>query len=110
MSYQIHKKVLCPSSKIIDESEFDLMIYATVIYLMFGTKYHKLIYDVREMRNKIFHMKDESICTANFKQLWSDACVMLHKHGFDIELFKNLRNCDLSSVEEYKGILDFFLI
>ena len=107
MNYQINEEILCPSSKITDESEFDLMIYATVIHLMFGTKYNKLIYDVREMRNKIFHMKDESICNANFKQLWINACVMLRKHGFDTKLFKNLMTCDLSSVEEYKGILDF---
>lgn len=74
---------------------------------MFGAKYKELIYDVRDMRNKIFHMKDVSICTTNFKQLWNKAYAMLWKHGFDIELFNVLRTCDLFSVEEYKGILEF---
>ena len=107
MHYQIHKEILCPSNKIIDESKFDLMIYAAVIHLMFGAKYKELIYDVRDMRNKIFHMKDVSICTTNFKQLWNKAYAMLRKHGFDVELFNVLRTSDLFSVEEYKGILQF---
>ena len=107
MHYQIHKEILCPSNKIIDESKFDLMIYAAVLHLMFGAKYKELVYDVRDMRNKIFHMKDVSVCTTNFKQLWDDACVMLCKHGFDTKLFDVLRMFDLFSVEDYKGILEF---
>ena len=107
MDYQIHEEILCPPSKIIDENKFDLLIYTVVIHLMFGAKYDGLIYDVRDMRNKIFHMKDVSDCTANFEQLWSEACAMLHKHGFNTKLLKVLKTCDLSLVEKYKGSLQF---
>ena len=109
MNYPINKDILCPSSKVIDESKFDLMTYATVIHLMFGTKYSNFIDDVREMRNSIFHMKDKCICSGNFNQLWCDAWNMLQKYGFDTKLFINLSTCDLSSLKEYKGILDFLL-
>ena len=108
MHYQIHKEILCPPSKIIDENKFDLLIYTAVIRLIFGAKYDGLIYDVRDMRNKIFHMKDVSNCAANFEQLWNEACTMLSKHGFDIKSLNVLRTCDLPSVKEFKGILKFF--
>ena len=105
IQYQMHEEILCPPNKIIDESKFDLLTYMTIISLMFGAKYKELITDVRSMRNKFFHMSDVSISTSNFEQLWSEACNLLMKHGFNIELLDVLKTCDLSSVEEYKGIL-----
>lgn len=54
MHYQIHKEILCPSSKVVEEDKFDLLIYSAVIHLMFGAKYDELIDDVRDMRNRIF--------------------------------------------------------
>ena len=86
------------------------MIYGAVIHLLFGSKYEDLIYDVRDRRNEIYHMPDESICAAEFKKLWSQAGNMLWKHGFDIESLDDLRTCDLSSTEELKGISEFFAI
>ena len=108
MDYQIHKKILSPSDEIVDESKFDLMVYAAVVNLMFGNEdeYDNLIGDVIDMWTKIFHMKDVSICTVKFEQLWKDVCEMLTKHGFKKESDDVLRN--LSSNKEYKGILDFF--
>ena len=109
MHYQIHKDILCPSDEIIDESKFNLMIYAVVVHLMFGStvEYEKLINDVRDMRNKIFHIKDVSTCTTKFEQLWSDASDMLTRHSFDIKSLDVLRTCDLYSVGELRGILEF---
>ena len=109
MHYQIHKEILCPPSKIIDENKFDLVIYTAVIHLMFGAKYDTLIYDVRDMRHKIFHMKDVWNCTANIEQLWNEACTVLCKHGFDVKSLNVLRTSDLSLVKECKGILEFQL-
>ena len=108
--YQIHEEIFCPSDKTIDESKFDLMIYGAVIHLLFGSKYEDLICDVRDRRNEIYHMPDESICAAEFKKLWSQAGNMLWKHGFDLESLDDLRTCDLSSTEELKGISEFFAI
>ena len=54
MHYQIHKEILCLSSKVVEEDKFDLLIYSAVIHLMFGAKYDELIDDVRDMRNRIF--------------------------------------------------------
>ena len=110
MDYQIHKNILCPSDKIVDESKFDLMIYAAVVNLMFGDtdEYDNLIDDVIDMWTKIFYMKDVSICTTKFEQLWKDACDMLTEHGFNKESHFVLRN--LSSNKEFKGILDFIIV
>ena len=105
MHYQIHKEIFCPPNKIIEEEKFDLKIYAAVIHMMFGAKYKELIHDVRDMRNKIFHMKNKSIYTADFEQLWSDASVMLCNYGYDVKLVGVFRTCDLSSSEMHKGIL-----
>ena len=109
MHFRIHAGVLCPSNKVIDEKKFDLLVYATLIYYMFGDKYEKLLRDVGDMRNEIFIMQDESICKADFEQMWSDACNMLLKYDFDIELLKTLKTCDLFSVDEYRGIFEFLL-
>ena len=52
-------------------------------------------------------MTDESIRAANFNEVWTEAGTMFSKHGFDIKSLDDLRTCDLSSVEELKGILEF---
>ena len=108
LQYQLHEEILCPSNEIIDESKFDLKIYALVIYLLFGTKYKHLIYEVRDKRNKIFHMADKLICEAKFDKLWNETGDMLRKHGFDIQSLDDLKTCDLASAENLKGISKFF--
>ena len=110
MHFQIHAEILCPSNEVIDEKKFDLLVYRTVIYYMFGDKYKKVLRDVRNMRNEIFHMQDESICKADFEQLWNGACDMLLEHDFDLELLKILKTCDLFSVEEYRGYFIFHIV
>lgn len=85
------------------KKKIDLLVYTVVIQFMFGVKYKELLQDVRDMRNKIFHMKDVSICSTKFEQLWSDTCNRLCKTGFHIELPNILQYCDLFSVEEYRG-------
>ena len=107
MHFQMHREILSPPSKIIDEKKFDLLVYATIIYYMFGDKYEKLLHDVGDMRNEIFHMQHESICKAEFEQLWNDACDMLLKHDFNVNSLKIMKTYDLFSVEEYRGILEF---
>ena len=102
--YLSHEEILCPSDKIIDEGKFDLMMYTTVTQIMFGNKYHKLLQDVRTMRNDIFHMKDVSICTVEFEHLWNNACNYFLGIDFDIKSFRDLKTCNLFLVEECKGI------
>ena len=104
LQYQLHEEILCPSNEIIDESKFDLKIYALVIYLLFGTKYKQLIYEVRDKRNKIFHMADELICEAQFDKLWNEIRDMLRKRKFGIQSLDYLKTCDLSPTEDLKGI------
>lgn len=110
MHFQIYEEILCPSNKVIDEKKFDLLIYATLICHMFGDKYKKLLHDVVNMISKIFHMQDKSIRKADFEQLWNDACDMLLKYDFDIDLLKILKTCGLFSKEEYRGILESILL
>ena len=107
MHYRMHEEILCPSNKVIDETKFDLLVYATVIYYKFDDRYEELLEDVGDMRNKIFHMPHELICQTELEILWDDACDMLRRHNFDTELLKVLKNCDLFSAEEYQGILEF---
>lgn len=107
MHYQIHKEVLCPLDKFIDEKKFDLLIYSIVIYSIFGAKYKELLDDVGDMRDEIFHMQEESICTVEPEELWRKACVPLCKHGFNTESLNYLKTFNLFSVEKYKGILQF---
>ena len=108
LHYQLYEEILCPSDKVIDEKKFDLLVYTTIIYYMFGDKYDKLLNDVGDKRDEIFHMQDESFCKANFEQLWLGACRMLDEHKFpNMKLLETLKTCDLFSVEEYKGILEF---
>ena len=83
------------------------MIYGAVIRMLFGAKYEKLIDEVRTKRSNIFQMTDESICGANFNEEWNEVGTMFRKHDLDIKSLDDLRTCDLSSVEELKGILQF---
>ena len=108
LHYKLYEEILCPPNKVIDEKRFDLLVYTTIIYYMFGDKYDKLLEDIGNMRDEIFHMQHDSICNTDFEQRWNEACYMLHEHKFDdIELLKTLKTCDPFSVEEYKGIMEF---
>lgn len=99
MHYQIHNEVFCPSDKTIDESKFDLLMYTTVIQIMFSTEYNDFIYDVTNMRNDIFHMKNISISMLDFQQRWIHANNMLKKYGFDVKSIGPLKTCDLRKCE-----------
>lgn len=107
LHYEIYEEVLCPSNKIIDESKFDLLVYMTVIYYICGVTYQEILQKVSHQRNKIFQMEDVSVCTKDFQRLWNEACAVLCIPGIDIKLPNMLKTCDLFSVEEYEGILDF---
>ena len=104
MFYQINEEVLCPSNKIINEDKFDILVYSTVIYYMFGDKYDKILDDLRDMRHEIFHMEDKSIRNMKFEQRWNDACDMLRNHGFAVESLMFFKKWSFCKVEEYKGI------
>ena len=111
--FEIHEEILCPSNGIIDESKFDLLTYITVIILMFGDRYKDFLQHVTARRNRIFHLKDVSVCTRKFEQIWSGTCVIfdkLCKDDFDITLPNDLKTCNLFSVEVGKGIEDFFIV
>ena len=54
------------------------MIYPAAIHLIFGAKYKGFMYDVRDIQDKIFHMKDGLICMANFEQVSSDTSLICH--------------------------------
>ena len=110
--FQIHEEILCPPNSIIDENKFDLLVYAIVISCMFGDKYEELIDKVVDLRNEIFHMEDESIRALEFEKLWGKAYGLFNdvfnKYGFDnIESLSVLKTCDISSIKDCEGILDF---
>ena len=109
LQYQIHEEILCPPNKVINENEFDLLIYGIVIDFIFGDKYDKLLDDVIDMRNEIFHMQHELICTVEFEKLWQNTSNVLCNHGFDTKSLSILKTCNLWSDEGCKGILDFFI-
>ena len=70
----------------------------------------QLINDVIDLRNKVFDMKDLPTFTTRFEQLWSDASNMLPEHSFNIKSINFLETCELYSVGEHKGILEFVYI
>ena len=39
--YNIYEKIVCRESQILDESKFNLLIYAAVIYFLYGAKYNE---------------------------------------------------------------------
>ena len=111
MHFQIHKEILCPANEYIDKSQFDLITYITVIRLMFGGKYKELLRNVMAMRNKIFHITDVSVDTAEFERLWDEIFEMFEKickDGFNIKLPVELKTWDLTSVKEKKRYLICF--
>lgn len=113
MHFEIYEEILCPPDKVIDENKFDLLVYTIVIYHRCGARYKKLLDEVGDLRNEVFHMQDESICTADFQELWRKAYDMLCNYDcdydFDTESLNFFKNCDLFSLEVYKGILEVLL-
>lgn len=103
--YEIYKDVLCPLDEKIDKSKFDLMIYVAVIHVVSGAT-HQFIYKMMDMWNKIFHTENVSIFTQNFDQEWEIACAMFRDQNVNVEPYDVLRKCDLSSVNECRGILE----
>ena len=110
MHFQIHKEILGPLDQIIDESKFDLLLYMTVIHMIYDDRYEDVIQDLRSMRNQLFHMGKKSLSAEDFENLWSRVFNMFHKHGLkddDIKPFIEIKNCKLSPAVESKGILKF---
>ena len=111
--FQIHKEILSPANGIIDETKFDLLTYITIIILLFGEKYKELLHRLTTRRNKIFHLKDVSICTRKFGQIWKGTCKMFNEFfesGFYKTLPYDLKTCNLFSAEMRKGISEFLIV
>ena len=110
ISFQMYEEILYPSNEVTDESKFDLLTYTMIIRLMFGSEYKDYLRDMRDMRNKIFHIEDVSTCTKKFEQLWSDTCDIFGTRGFDMSHLNYLKTCDLLSIKCYRGTFYNFLL
>ena len=116
--FKDQEDVLCPKNGITDENEFDLTLYANIIYNKFPKKYDSLVADLRNSRNREFHRGNKNLTDKEFDQLWNDTKQMLHNHGFDLQLVVDLKTCALSSSQQFnditakivQGRTDFFVI
>ena len=105
MKFNDQKEILCPSNGITDESKFDVTLYTSLIDVMFKSKYNRLIKDLRNNRNHIYHMANKDISESDFEKEWNNACAMLQGHGF-AEMVKDLKNCNLFTIRKLEKILD----
>ena len=105
MKFNDQKEILCPSNGITDESKFDVTLYTSLIDVMFKPKYNRLIKDLRNNRNHIYHMANKDISESDFEKEWNSACAMLQGHGF-AEMVEDLKNCNLFTIKKLQKILD----
>ena len=105
MKFNDQKDILCPSNGITDESKFDVTLYTSLIDGMFKSKYNRLIKDLRNNRNHIYHMANKDISESDFEKEWNNACAMLQGHGF-AEMVEDLKNCNLFTIRKLEKILD----
>ena len=105
MQFDDQKKIICPSNKKTDESKFDITTYTSLIQAMFKGKHKDLIHDLRNNRNHLYHMANKDMPEWNFEKEWSNAYVMLQRHGFR-ETVHDLKNGNLPSGEKLRKILN----
>ena len=98
-------ELLYPPNEITDESKFDITLYTRVIHGLYGTKYERLLYDLRKLRNTEFHRGKIQLREAEFKELWEKASNILKSHDFDMNLVAGLRDCEFSQVQKYSETL-----
>ena len=101
-------RVIFPPSGITDFNKFDVTLYTSIISVLFGKKYKRLVDDLRFTRNKQFHRGNKELSHQEFGLLWVETADMLQSHGFDITLVDDLKTCSLSSQQQYIDIV--FLI
>ena len=106
--YKGQREILCPTSGITDCDKFDITLYTRVIQRKFGNKYDSLVNDLRDARNKLFHIGKKEIPDKEFNQLWKDTTDMLQKHNFDLALVDGLKTSDIFSHKQFRDIATFF--
>ena len=106
MLFRLHEEVLDPNDKIIDESQFGLSVYAAVLSLLFHGKYLEPIKDIRDMRNGVFHLKDELIRDNILKQITENALCMLRKYGIDMQP-NALKSWNMYQFDTSKGMQNY---
>ena len=103
MQFKDMQEILCPPSKVTDESKFDLLLYMRLINVMFRGKYTLLIRDLRRNRHELIHLRDKSISDLDFKRRWNSVCDMLQRHGF-VETFEDIKTGSLHTTEVSESI------
>ena len=106
--YNDQCEILRPTSGITNCDKFDVTLYTKVIKGKFGNKYDSLVNDLRDARNKLFHIGKKEIPDKEFNQLWKDTTDMLQKHNFDLALVDGLKTSDIFSHKQFRDIATFF--
>ena len=102
---KFQSELLYPPNEITDESKFDITLYTRVIHGLYGTKYKRLLDDLRNLRNTEFHKGNIDLTEAEFKELWEKASNILESHDFDMNLVTELRDCGFSQLHKYSEAL-----
>ena len=105
MQYPDQREVLCPQSRVVDESKFDITLYTKLIEKMFKGKHEHLIKDLRKNRNDLHHMASKYISDSNFETRWKSTCDMLQRHGFT-ETVDDLKTGSLLTIKKLERILN----
>ena len=104
MQYMQQQKILCPSTGTTDCGEFDLTLFTSVIEKLFKEKYESLVKDLRDARNIESHRGNKSLSDNEFRLLWYETTLMLHKHGLELKLVVDLEMCNPLSHQQFKQI------
>ena len=104
IQYPEQKKILCPQSRVTDESKFDITLYTKLIEKMCKGRHQDLIKDLRKNRNDLHHMANKDISDSDFEKRRKSACDMLQGHGFT-ETVDDLKTGSLLTIKKLEKIL-----
>ena len=102
------KLILYPPDQSTVESNFDITLYTKIIKGLYGWEYDRLVGDLRNLRNKVWHKGNPNLTEEEFENLWEEVSKTLTSHHFDMNSVAGLKECESSQLQEHgKLFLNF---
>ena len=105
------KKILLPADKQIDIKKLDIPLFSYIIQILDKNKKYPSIKELRNKRNKLFHMEGDqrNMSEQDFNAQWNEVEKLLNGLNFDTSSVINLKDVNLVTNQQHKTTLDDIL-
>ena len=101
------QQLLLPPGGVVDATKLDFSALCHIIEVLDTDKQFPLIGELRNRRNKFFHMsaEDKDMTEQQFNKYWKEISQLLTDFGYDVNMLTGLKT-DNQLNEDHKKILD----